>query len=109
MRNKHSGRTLARTLALLLVLAVVGVTSLAKVNRCLPHAKHAGRSHTAMKADVDHLEFDAIRAPLHTVSRIVPLRPRFTRAQLDNPQIPSAEEPGLTIVLQHRPPPVYLA
>jgi hypothetical protein len=107
-RNARA-RFWARTSALVLAFAVMGLATVAKSGGFQPRSAARSHLHAAAKMDVERLELSSIRAPLHPITRIAPARPQFCQTQNQELDVPLAENLGLTLALKHRSPPVTIA
>jgi hypothetical protein len=105
MQKDHAKRFLSRAAALVLMFAVVWQWTLVKHSGYLPKSNVTRHVHPAMKVEVGQLKMGAVRAALLPTARIVLTRPRFYVMQLSDPQVPPQEDAGLSLALQHRPPP----
>jgi len=108
MRRNDSERVLAKTAILLLLVAVAGLSALARHSQYLPKSNPTHYFSSITKMEVDQLPLVFFPAPMFAVAMVVPDEPAFQRSpraasqRIDIPQI------GLVVSLQHRSPPFPL-
>ena len=110
MPKSDRKRILARTTVLLLVVAVAGVSTLAKYSQYSPKSDPIHFLSKATKMDVAHHPVDFAADPLHQIVAAVPPPPTFRTTQPVEPEsFHHLREISVTVSLQHRSPPSLLA
>jgi hypothetical protein len=94
-----------RVAALLLLVLVAGLATLAKNAQYLPKSNSAHYINCATKMKVAQAAPEADRKPLHPIAKVVPARPIYRSLRQDEPETPPIQLIGLTVSLQHRSPP----
>jgi hypothetical protein len=109
MQKSDRKRILARTTVLLLVVAVAGVSTLAKYSQYSPKSDPIHFFSKATKMDVAHHPVDFVADPLYQVVAAVPSSPTFRTIQLVEPEsFHHIRKISVTVSLQHRSPPSLL-
>lgn len=109
MRRNDSKRILAKAAIVLLLVAVPGLSTLAKHSEYLPKSNPTHFFSNTTKMNVAHLPVLFFPAPMYPVAKVLPAEPAYRTSppvsseKIDLPQI------GLTVSLQHRSPPSSLA
>jgi hypothetical protein len=98
-----------RVAALLLLILVAGLATLAKNVQYLPKSNSAHYINCATKMKVSQAAPEADRKPLHPIAKVVPARPIYRPSRQDEPETPPIRLIGLTVSLQHRSPPPSLS
>jgi hypothetical protein len=102
------GAALPKAAIFFLLVALAGLSTLAKYAPYLPKTDpaHYVNPATKMKAAQSPAMFD--QTPLHPVATVVPARPIYRPRHQDEPVAPSIQLIGLTVSIQHRslPPPI---
>jgi hypothetical protein len=94
---------------LFLLLGVAGLSTFAKVSQYYPRSNSAHYVSIANKMNVGHPPAVLMQKPLHPVARIAPPQPAFRTILRVEPEIPTAQQIGLVVSLQHRSPPSLLS
>jgi hypothetical protein len=104
----HRGVTLPRVAIFCLLVALAGLSTLAKYTPYLPKTNPAHYVNPATKMKVAQAPAMFERTPLHPVATVVPPRPTYRPRRQDEPVSPSVQLIGLTVSIQHRslPPPI---
>lgn len=108
MRISHTRCIWLRGAALVLLLAVVGLSTLAKNSQYFPKSSPARFINIASKMKVGQSPVVLDRQPLHPVAKVAPPRPIYRIFRQDEPRTPPIQVIGLVVSLQHRSPPVLL-
>lgn len=109
MKPSAAKRVLSKASILLLLVALAGLSVLAKHSDYLPKSNPTHYTSQAAKMNLAHLPADFAPAPVHRVDGLMPPKPErpglplIASEKLELPQI------GLTVSLQHRSPPCPLA
>ena len=94
---------------LLLAIALVGLSALAKHCDYLPQSNPIHRTSHVVKMNVVHLSIDFVIAQPHRVDGLIPPKPERPRLPVASPERLELPQIGLTVSLQHRSPPCPLA
>jgi hypothetical protein len=105
MRRNNSKGILAKAAILLLLVAVAGLSTLAKHSQYLPKSNPTHFFSNAAKMDVAHLPVIFLPAPAYPVAKIAPPEPAFRMLLQIFPEKIELPQIGLTVSLQHRSPP----
>ncbi|MFY9528567.1 MAG: hypothetical protein WBC04_17565 [Candidatus Acidiferrales bacterium] len=100
---------LRRAAVLLLLVAVVGLSTLAKHSQYLPNTNPARYVSISSKMNVAYSPAVLEPKPLRAVARIVPPQPSIGTSRREEPEPPPIERMGLTVSLQRRSPPSSFA
>ncbi len=105
MRRHHSQRILVRAAELLLLFAVVGLSTLAKDAKYLPESNPLHHFSKSTKMELVHhpLNFEFSSTPM--VSRVVPPQPGLFARLLVQSERPTSYRIALADFFQHRAPP----
>lgn len=110
MRQNRSKRILSGSAAFLLVLAVAGLSTLAKDSKYLPKSHPLRHFSKVTKMEVVEQSNHFAPSPaIHSVDRLVPPEPEFFAVPLEEAERLTLRLNGLTICFQHRAPPRYVA
>jgi hypothetical protein len=109
MKNCASKSVLERAAILLLLVALAGLSALAKHSDYLPKSNPTHYTSQAAKMDVVHLSADFVPARVHRVDGLVPPKPERPGLPLTSSERPELPQIGLSVSLQHRSPPCPLA
>ena len=110
MRRDRSKRILIEAAAFLLVVAVAGLSTLAKDSKYLPKSHPLCHFSKVTKMEVVEQSIHFAPCPaIHSVDRVVPPEPETFAVPLEEPEQLILRPNGLTISFQHRAPPRYLA
>lgn len=99
----------ARAAILLLVLAVAGLSIVAKRNQCLPKSNPAHYLAAANRVNLNHAPVVLDRVPLRPVAMLILPQPVVRRTQMNRREMPPVQRISLALSLQHRSPPAPLA
>lgn len=108
MRSHCPQRILVRTTLFLLLIAVAGLSTLAKQGKYLPKFNPLRHYLKATKMELAHHPVDFIPAPAQPASRVVPPKPEFSATLSVRPGL-TFRPIDLTISFQHRAPPSWFA
>jgi hypothetical protein len=104
------GRPFARTaLVLLLLVSVVGLSTLAKDGQYFPTTTSARHVSLSTKMNVAHAPTLPSADKLRAVARIAPPPPAVRVTHLEQFETAPVQRISLTVSMQHRSPPAYLA
>ena len=107
MRLDISTRILARSVVVLLILAVASLSVVATHGRYLPESDPVHFLPTATKMNVAAPV--ALAPPVYAIVGVVPAQPDFWSQPFRAFQKLELRQIGLTVALQHRSPPSFLA
>jgi hypothetical protein len=107
VKAQRFGACLHRTVVLLLLLAIPGLSTLAKNSWYLPQSDTGHYLTGAIKLKVAHSPILLDREPLRLIAKVAPPPPRVRTRQQAQPT-PALTCISLTISLQHRSPPPSL-
>jgi hypothetical protein len=93
----------------MLLLAIVGFSTLAKNSQYLSRSNPAHYINICSKMKVSHLPVVIDRTPLRPVARFIPPQPEMRVARMVEEEIPALPSIGVTVSLQHRSPPLSLS
>jgi hypothetical protein len=105
VRRNDSKEFLAKAAILLLLIAVAGLSTLAKHSQYLPKSNPTHFFSNAAKMNVTHLSVLFLPAPICPVVKITPDEKAFRVLQQIFPEKIELPQIGLTVSLQHRSPP----
>lgn len=110
MKGGLSKRILPKAaILLLLAVALVGLSALARHCDYLPQSNPIHRTSHVIKMNVVHLSIDFVTAQPHRVDSLIPPKPERARLRVVSPERLELPQIGLTVSLQHRSPPCPLA
>jgi hypothetical protein len=89
----------------LLLLAVIGFSTLAKNSQYRSQSDPAHFLNISSKMKVSHAPVATDRTPLQAVARFVPPRPEFCFTHVCEDLVPELPSLSVTLTLQHRSPP----
>ena len=105
-----SAGVLGRTaLVLLLLVAVVGLSTLAKNGQYLPKSDPVRHVFLSIKMDVAHASVVVLSDGLEPVARVAPPRPAVRVNGLEQFEATPVRRISVTVSMQHRSPPPSLA
>jgi hypothetical protein len=107
MRRNHSQRIAARTAILLLLVALVGLSALARHSQYLPKSDPTHYFSNSTKMEIVHLPVLFFPSAIFP-ARVVPDEPAFQRSPREASQRIGIPQIGLVVSLQHRSPPFLL-
>lgn len=107
--QNRSGRLMVRCAILALLVAVAGLSTLAKNSLYYPKSHPTHYVSIASKARVAQAPAALDRAPLIPVARMVPPQPVVHAARHEEPETPPIPEIGVVVSRQHRSPPLLLS
>ncbi len=109
MRTNRSKRILVRAAALLLLVAVAGLATVAKHGQYLPQSDPLHHLSKAAKMELLYHQVDFVPVATGAVSRVVPLQPEFSATLLVQPEGIALHQSDLAGSSRHRAPPALLA
>jgi hypothetical protein len=104
--RKLSRRLLARVAALLMIVGVVGLSTVAKNTGYLPNSNPAHYISAASKMSPVHSPDFLDRLTLHPISKLIPQKPPSRETHRNDPELPPINQIVPISIYQHRPPPV---
>lgn len=107
--GEHRPLLMPRVAVLFLLLALAGLSTLAKYTPYLPKTNPAHYVNPATKMKVAQAPALFDQTPLQAVATVVPPRPNYRPRRQDQPPDPPIQRIGLTVSYQHRSPPALLA
>jgi hypothetical protein len=100
----------ARTaLVLLLLVTVVGLSTLAKSGQYFPRTNPVRHVSLSIKMNVAHAPVVILGEKLVPVARVAPPRPTLRVTRLEQFEVAPAQRISVTVSMQHRSPPPSLA
>jgi hypothetical protein len=109
MRRHHPQRILVRAAVLLLLFAVMGLSTLAKEAKYLPKSNPLRHLSKSTKMELVHHPLNIDPSPTPMVSRVVPPQPGlFARLPVQS-EGPTSYRIALAVFFQHRAPPSLLS
>jgi hypothetical protein len=105
----QSPRVYVRVGVVMLLLAIVGFSTLAKNSQYLSRSNPAHYINISSKMKVSHLPVVIDRTPLRPVARFIPPEPEMRIVWMVEEEIPARPSIGVTVSLQHRSPPLSLS
>jgi len=92
-----------------LLLGLANLATMAKNGQYYPTANPARQVSLSTKMNDTHAPVAPVRAPLEKVARTVPAKPCPTIRRQTQPKPLPVQAIGITVTLQHRSPPAFLA
>ena len=105
MRPNDSRRLLAKAAILVLLVAIVGLSALAKQNQFLAKNNPAHFLVKSAKMNVTHLPVLFLPPTIYSFTALLPPAPPYPRSPLQLSEKIDLPQIGLTLSLQHRSPP----
>ena len=94
---------------LFLLIAVAGLSTLAKNSLYYPQSSSVRYVSIASKMNVVHAPTTIDQTPLESAVRVAAPRPVIPAVHRDQPEVPSVPRIALAVCLQHRSPPACIA
>ncbi len=107
--NARAGRVWLKAAIVVMLLAVAGLSTLAKNTQYLPKSSPTHYVNIASKMTVPIPPAALKLNPLHVVAKLIVVRPVFTAREFEEMEAPPIPQIGVVVSLQHRSPPRYLA
>lgn len=103
------GRVANALLILLLLIAVMALSTLAKEGQYYPRTNPAGRAALSTKMNVAHAPIAISHDDLQPVSRVSPPPPAARVTRLEQFETAPVQKISVTVSMQHRSPPRLLS